>query len=71
MRTYLDKECDGFPAIEQTVVVGESKVHHLNVMLVQNHIVEEMLHTGRTSTLPLTTTARSLIACRPRTAVVC
>lgn len=32
---YLDKEGDGFPAIEKTVVVGESEIHHLHVMLVR------------------------------------
>lgn len=35
IKTYLDKEGDGFPAIEKTVVVGESEVHHLHIMLVQ------------------------------------
>lgn len=29
MCTYLDKESDGFTAIQKTVIVGESKVHHL------------------------------------------
>lgn len=30
---YLDKECDGFSAVEQAVVVGESKVHHLEMFM--------------------------------------
>lgn len=34
LKAYLDKECDGFPAIKETVVISESEVHHLNVMSV-------------------------------------
>lgn len=31
--TYLDKESDGLTAIQKTVVVGESEVHHLSTRI--------------------------------------
>ena len=40
-QAYLDKECDGFPTIEQTVVVGESEVHHLHIMLVRVRCISD------------------------------
>lgn len=27
-RTYLDQESNGFPAVQQAVVVSKSKIHH-------------------------------------------
>lgn len=68
----LDQESDGLAAIQQAVIVGERKVHHLFV--ISNgfkRTAREGQHTGRISTLPFTATGLSLIAWSPRTARRC
>ena len=68
--TYLDlnQEGDSFSAIEQSVIVSECEVHHL--CWSARHIrIKGAEHTGRISILPLTAIGRSLMACRPSTAV--
>lgn len=69
--TYLDlHQCSYcFSSIEQAVVVSQSEIHHLSNQSVSERKQISKKHTGRISTLPLIATGRSLIACRPSTAV--
>jgi hypothetical protein len=36
--TYLNEESDGFTAIQETVVVGESEVHHLEQSVIYTRV---------------------------------
>ena len=65
----LDQECDGFPPIKQTMIVCQSKVHHLEYGQDCSLLFDHFPLTGLISILPLTAIGLSLMACRPSTPV--
>lgn len=63
--TNLDKESNRLTAVEESVVVSQSKVHHLTVDVSHVFLMnrrKEKKHTGRISIFPFTTTGLSLMA---------